>query len=83
VYGPAAGALSDLLAATEAIGHDDSLRVGASHGWQQHALTYRLRYCEFILLKSKRSGHSTAARIRTLQFRARSAQQGLLIAHFH
>jgi hypothetical protein len=80
--GPA-GALPDLLAAAEAICHDDGFGPRASDCWQQHTLADRLRDRELVALKSEWSGHTTAARIGALQLSSHVAQQRLLIVHFH
>src|ERR1700675_3589491 len=80
--GPAS-ALPDLLAAAEAICHDDGFGRRASDRWQQHTFTDRLRYRELVALKSEWPGHSATARIRTLQFHSHAAQQRFLIVHLH
>ena len=72
--GPAS-ALPDLLAAAEAICHDDGFGRRASDRRQQHTFTDRLRYRELVALKSEWSGHATAARIRTLQIGSHAPQQ--------
>jgi hypothetical protein len=74
VHCGSAGALPNLLAAAEAIRHDYCFRRGASHSGQQDALSYRLRDGVLVSFKPKGSGHSTAARIRTLYFGFHAAQ---------
>ncbi len=75
--------LLDLLAATEAIGDDQSFRICLTYCRQEHPFSNGLRHRIFFLLKAKRSRHSTATRVQRLQVRAHLAQQLLFVRHLH
>ncbi len=59
------------------------LRGRLPHGRQQHSFAHRLRNRVFLLLESKRAGHSAAARIRRLEIHAHLPQQRLFVTHLH
>ena len=61
--GPAS-ALPDLLAAAEAICHDDGFGRRASDRWQQHTFTDRLRYRGPASPQQPASGHSRSTPMR-------------------
>ena len=78
VHRPLVAELPDLLAATEAVGHDDRRRSSADCDCRQQALSLRngLGNFEFIRLESEGSGHAAAAglnRLRPLRPRCRSS----------
>ncbi len=79
----APGGLKDLLAATEAIGDDQRIRLRLPHRRQEHSFSDRLRHRIFFFLKAKGPCHSTASGVDGLQVRTHLAQQRLFVGHLH
>src|SRR5437588_9618295 len=78
-----AGALPDLLAATETVGDDYRFCRRVANSWQQHALAHGLCYLKLVTFKSEGPGHSATACIRALYCRSGALKQFFLIGHFH
>jgi hypothetical protein len=53
--------LGDLLAATEAIGDDESFGRGTADGRQQHPFGESLRYGKLLLLKTEGASHAATS----------------------
>jgi len=83
VHGAARGVLRDLLAATEAIGDEESVGRGAADGGQQDAFTEDLRDLEFFALEAERPGHAAAAGVEQFDLSAGAAQEVDFISHLH
>ena len=83
VEGAAAGGLKNLLTATEAVRDDKCVQRRLTHGWQQHAFTGGLRHRVFITFEAKRPGHTTASRVKRLQFGAHFKNERFGVCHFH
>ena len=75
VHGAPAGALRDLLTATEAIRHDKCAMIRSAHGGQQYALSQSLRDAVFVALEAERAGHAAAAGLNGLNDSAGVAEK--------
>ena len=64
--GSAVGALFDLLAATEPVGHDHRVRVEAANGGEQDAFTDSHRDARSARVETERTGHPAAAGVEDL-----------------
>jgi len=78
---PAARSLGDLLAATEAVGHDPYVLRRLAHGRQQHLFADFHRHVVVLPgFEAERAGHAAAARIDHLDVKAEIAEDFLRIA---
>jgi hypothetical protein len=81
--GVARGVLTDLLAATEAVGYEDGLRIGLAYGGQEDAIGEDLRDFELFALEAERASHAAAAGVEMVDVGSGAAEEVELGVDLH
>ena len=75
--------MSDLLAATEAVGEDQPVWWGSADGGEELKLSNGDGHVVLVMFEAKRTGHAAAAGRGSLEVDADAAQDSLFGGHFH
>src|SRR5207253_474405 len=83
MQGLSLSALGDLLPATEAVGNNQVIGWGASHGGKKLQFSDGDRDIVLIFFEPKRPRHPATSRCRSIEFDTHPSQDRLFVGHLH